>query len=221
MLAAASSKKINQRRVFRTAHRRACVRRLWGGGPARKLSARARRVTVILVRPFTAKEHCAGKGPLSFRARPWCDMPATASNAKPAPHVTRRRRAGARCLRVERAAHELAARACRAALAAAGSSFIEGHRSGEKPFPLDKLPWCSNAMPATRVSRGAQARLRSPPLDRRRSTQAFCARAPCRAGSGRPVHYEKALHRQEASLFRRAAAVRHASYGLQCQASAA
>ena len=207
--------------MFRTAHRRACVRRLWGGGPARKLSARARRVTVILVRPFTAKEHCAGKGPLSFRARPWCDMPATASNAKPAPHVTRRRRAGARCLRVERAAHELAARACRAALAAAGSSFIEGHRSGEKPFPLDKLPWCSNAMPATRVSRGAQARLRSPPLDRRRSTQAFCARAPCGAGCGLFVPCNRTLRQQEVSLLPCKTVARRASYGLQCQASAA
>ena len=32
---------------------------------------------------------CAGERPLSFGARPWCDVPAAASNFKPAPRGSR------------------------------------------------------------------------------------------------------------------------------------
>ena len=61
----------------------------------------------------------------------------------------------------------------------------------------------------------ATAPLRSLHLGRRRSTRACCARAPCRASSGRIAHRERALHRREAILFRRTAAVRRASCGLR------
>ena len=36
--------------------------------------------------------------PLFFSKRPWCDVQTMASNTKPTPRVTRRRRAGARYL---------------------------------------------------------------------------------------------------------------------------
>ena len=125
-----------QRRVFCAEHRGACARRLWREGAARKLYARVP-CHADLGPPISCKKRCADKGALSFPSRPWwCDLPATASNTKPASHVTRRRRTGARCLWAGRAAHEHAARACRAALAVVVSRFIEGHCSYEKPLPL-------------------------------------------------------------------------------------
>ena len=53
-------------------------------GPARELAARARRATQVSIIPNFLKGHCTGEGALSFGARPWCDAPAAASNAKPA-----------------------------------------------------------------------------------------------------------------------------------------
>ena len=55
-----------------------------GEGTANKLAARARRATQISIIPNLMKGHCTGESPLSFGARPWCDAPAAASNAKPA-----------------------------------------------------------------------------------------------------------------------------------------
>ena len=83
--------------------------------------SRARRAALVVVGPCTRKGHCAGERPLFFGARPWCDVPAAASNAKPAPRVTRRARACARCLLGGGAALELATRARRAALVVVGS----------------------------------------------------------------------------------------------------
>ena len=84
--------------------------------------------------------------------------------------------------------------------------------------------WCAAVMRRARCSlqelagfRAARATapLRSLRLGRRRSTRACCACVPCRASSGRFAHRERALHRREATLFRRTAAVRRASCGLQ------
>ena len=61
----------------------------------------------------------------------------------------------------------------------------------------------------------AGATLRSLSLGRRRSTRASRPRAPCCAGHGRPAIHGRSPHRQDASLFRRAAVVRPASCGLQ------
>ena len=66
-----------------------------------------------------------------------------------------------------------------------------------------------------RVSRAAQARLRSLSLGRRRGTQAFCARAPCCTVYGRTLPYRRAPHRREASFLRRTAVARRASCSLQ------
>ena len=69
-------------------------------------------------------------------------------------------------------------------------------------------PWCDVPAAASnasqrRVARAAQARRRSLSLGRRRSTRACCARAPCRAGCGRPCPRKDTAPR-EASLLRRA-----------------
>ena len=64
-------------------------------------------------------------------------------------------------------------------------------------------------------------RLRSLSLWRGRSTQAYCAHAPCRADYDQPAPYRRALCRREASLLRRASVVRRTSCGLQREASAA
>ena len=71
-----------------TQRRRACVLCLSGGGAARKLAARARRAAldVVELRPIEGRR--PGARPLSFDARPWRDVPAAASNTKPAPHVS-------------------------------------------------------------------------------------------------------------------------------------
>ena len=65
----------------------------------------------------------------------------------------------------------------------------------------------------SQLSRGMPARQIY--LGRKRSTEACCARAPCRAGYGWYVPYVEKPHRREASLLRRAAVVRRASCGLQ------
>ena len=60
----------------------------------------------------------------------------------------------------------------------------------------------------------AGAPSRSLSLGRRRSTRGCRARAPCRAGCGRPIHNKRPLHRRAASLRRCKTVVRRASCGL-------
>ena len=57
-----------------------CARSLSGGGALRAVAARVRRAARVLVVPFTMEGHCTGMRPLSFGARPWCDMPTVASS---------------------------------------------------------------------------------------------------------------------------------------------
>ena len=45
---------------------------------------RARRATLVVVRLGRIRQCCPGGRLLSFGTRPWCDVPAAASNAKPA-----------------------------------------------------------------------------------------------------------------------------------------
>jgi hypothetical protein len=99
---------------------------------------------------------------LSFGARPWCDVPAMASNISAA-WLARRRRGGARCLWGGGAALELSSRARRAALAVIGSCLVERCCTGETALSFGARPWCdvtaetSNFKPAPRVSRGTGA----------------------------------------------------------------
>ena len=66
------------------ARARHCARCLSRGGAARKLAARARRAAPVVVGLGRIQGHCTSEKPLSFGARPWYDVPATASNAKSA-----------------------------------------------------------------------------------------------------------------------------------------
>ena len=67
----------------------ACCRR---GSPSSRfkiiaelaVATHARRAALGVVAPCTIKRYCTSKRPLSLGARPWCDVPAAASNTQPA-----------------------------------------------------------------------------------------------------------------------------------------
>ena len=65
------------------ARARLCAVCLWGGGAARTLVARAHSAALVVVAPCPTKWHCTGEKPLSFGARPCCDVPPATSNAQP------------------------------------------------------------------------------------------------------------------------------------------
>ena len=94
---------------------------------ALELAACARRAGLVVVIPCTTKGHCTGERPLSFGARPWCEVPAAASQNQPAWLTHARARHCARCLTGGGAARELTARMCRAALVVVGSCTRQGH----------------------------------------------------------------------------------------------
>ena len=200
-----------------------CARCLWEEAQHSSL-LRARRAALVVVGLVTTKGHCDRREASLLRRAPWCDVPAAASNAKPAPRVSRRRRAGARCLWGGGAALELAARARRAALVVAGSHLPKGLRRREASLlrraPVVRRASCGLQRQASAACRAAQARRRSLSLGRRRSTRA-CLRARRAALVVVGPHCQRKLCRREASLLRRAAVVRRASCGLQRQASAA
>ena len=166
------------------------------------------------------KGHCTGGRPLSFGARPWCDVRAVTSNAQPAFawHANERHCAG--CLSGGGETRELAARARRAALAVIGPTHYGRALHRRKASLLRcktvvRRASCDLQRAAgIRVAR-AQAPLRWLSLGRWRNTRACRARAPCRAGCDRSTHYERALHRREASLLRCKTVVRRASCDLQ------
>ena len=56
-----------------------------------EFAVRTRHAALVVVDLCAVKERCAGERPLSFGARLWCNVPAAASGAKPAPAVTRAR----------------------------------------------------------------------------------------------------------------------------------
>ena len=61
---------------------RAGARCLWEGDAALMLAACARCVASVVIGSRHSKRGCAGKKPLSFGARLWCDVPVTPPNAK-------------------------------------------------------------------------------------------------------------------------------------------
>ena len=61
--------------------RRPGARCLYGVGAALEVAACARLASLVVVGLWRTKGHCVGERPLSFGARPWCDVPASASNA--------------------------------------------------------------------------------------------------------------------------------------------
>ena len=80
----------------------------------------ARRAAVVVVGLCPMRGHRAGESPLSFSARPWCDVPAVATNAHPALAWRAHARQCAGCLPGGGAARDLYARARRAALIVVG-----------------------------------------------------------------------------------------------------
>ena len=47
------------------------------------LTKSTRGAGLVVVGPYPIQGHCTGERPLSFGARPCCNVPAAASNAKP------------------------------------------------------------------------------------------------------------------------------------------
>ena len=133
---------------------------------------------------------------------------------------SKRAPAGAHCFSGEGAALELTVCAlCRAS----GDHFMHSakplqRREAFLPLAHDRGTACQLRPPMQslppRVSQ-AHVRRRSAFLERRRSTQAGCARAPCRADCDRLTSFTRTLHQRKASLLRRAAVVRRASYRLR------
>ena len=74
---------------------------------------RDNRAALVVIGPYVEAEHRACKRPLSFGARPWCDVLAAASSTKPAPRVSRSAGAPALAVSMEEAQHStfLSARA--------------------------------------------------------------------------------------------------------------
>ena len=135
---------------------------------------------------------------------------------------SKRAPAGAHCFSGEGAALELTVCAlCRAS----GDHFMHSakplqRREAFLPLAHDRgtayqLRPQTQSLPP-RVSQ-AHAYRRSVFIGRTRSTQAGCARALCRAGCGCFAPVTRTLHQRNASLLRRAAVVRRASYRLQRQ----
>ena len=116
---------------------RAGARCLWGGGVVLKRAARApRHASCGLLRPY--KQHCTDGRILSFGARPWCNVTATASNAGCGVR-SKRTRAGSSCLWGGGAARKLSARA-RAALVGLGTN--EQRYAAGRLLLFVPCPWC-------------------------------------------------------------------------------
>ena len=113
------------------ARKRHCAGCLSGGGETRELAARARRAALVVICLRTMEGHCTGGRPLSFGARPWCDVRAVASNAQPAFAWHARERHCAGCLSGGGRTRKLAARARRAALVVIGLRTMKGTAPAE------------------------------------------------------------------------------------------
>ena len=121
---------------------RHCARCLSGGGAARKLAARARGAGLVMAVRHTRLGYCAFERPFCFGARPWCNVPAAASQNQPVFAWHTRARHFARCLSGGGAARRLAARACRAGLVVVGRRTRYGYCTGKRPFSFGARPWC-------------------------------------------------------------------------------
>jgi hypothetical protein len=177
--------------------------------------------------PHPAKGRCAGETSLLFGARPWCDVPAAASNFKPAPRVSCGAGASALAVSREEARHSsllrvrVVPRWLWSALTLPKDAVTARYSS---PSARGRGATCQLRPPTPsqrRVSRAAQARRCSLSFGRRRSTRAFFTCAQCRDGCGRSLPCQRALRRRDVSSLRRTTVVRRVSCGLQLQASTA
>ena len=125
----------------------------------------------------------------------------------------------AACLSGGGEAHELTARARRAALFAIALCTLEGNGTGGNLLSVGARPCDASAAASSlrsRLSRGTRAQATALPVSREEEK---CASFPSAHAVprwlDRPTHYEATLHRREASLLRCKTAVRRAICGLQ------
>ena len=86
-------------------HRRVGARCLWDGGAAFELASRARGAAIDVVGLYPIKGRCDSEMLLSTGQKPWCDVPAVASNSKPMPRGSRGEGAAALAVSGEEAQH--------------------------------------------------------------------------------------------------------------------
>ena len=115
---------------------------LSGGGETRRLAVRARRAALVVISLRTMEGYCTGKKPVSFSARPWCDVRVVTSKAQPAFtwHADKLHCPG--CLSGGGETRKLAARArapCRAGCDR--STHYRKTCTGERPLTLSATPW--------------------------------------------------------------------------------
>ena len=113
---------------------RAGARCLSGEGAALELATSARRAALVVVGLAPVQGHCPSEKPLSFGARLWHDVPATASYAKPAAARAPSARLPALTASREKAQHSNLLRARRAALILVASDTRQGHCTGERHY---------------------------------------------------------------------------------------
>ena len=175
------------------ARARHCARCLSSGGEALELAAHMHHATPVVVGQCVRQGCYTAERPLSFGARPWCDVPAVAIQNPPAFAWHARARNYARCLSRGGAARELtAAHARRAALVVISHicrTTALHWREASLPRHGAVVRHASGGHPESAGSRVARAGtpLRSLSLGTRRSTRASCARDLCRAGCCRSV----------------------------------
>jgi hypothetical protein len=179
-------------RVARRTRAYHCVRCLSQRGASRKLAARACRAALALMTSCTSQGHSTGERPLCFGARPWCDVPAAASQNQLVLAWHARARHCARCLLGAGASRELAAHAHHAALAVGAPHTRLGRCSGERPLSFAARPWCdvpdaaSQNQPAFAWHAGARHRARC--LSREGALRKRAVRVPWRDGCDRSMH---------------------------------
>ena len=113
---------------------RAGARCLSGEGAALELATSARRAALVVVGLAPVQGHCPSEKPLSFGARLWHDVPATASYAKPAAARAPSARLPALTASREKAQHSNLLCARCAALVVITSCTRQSHCNGERRF---------------------------------------------------------------------------------------
>ena len=188
-------------------HRRVGVRCLWGGGAALELASRARGAALAVIGSCLVERCRTGERARSVGARPWCDVPAAASNFKPAPRVSRG--AGASVLAVFREEAQYSSFLHVRAVPRWRWSVLTLPKGTEparrlSPSAHDRCATCQLRPPTSsqrRVSRAVQVRRCSLSFGRRRSTRASFTCAQCRDGCGRSLPYQGALRRRTSLPF--------------------
>ena len=120
-----------------------CALCLWGRGAALELPSRVRRAALTVGGPYAKRRHWAGEMLLSFVARPWCNVSAAASDAKPVPRVLRSIGALCSLSLTTRRITKLAGRARQVTLVVVDLGSTRGHCAGKRPLSSIARPWCN------------------------------------------------------------------------------